>query len=119
MEIIYALLAAIVCVLGAGVLASVAVNVPNWKYYKKVYKTLPNSTFYLCNGIIVRHKWNQKDDGFVWFRKDNHPCLQDGVYLHDAFFTYLCPYSFYWLIKYKRWFKVNVDASKLEDYHSA
>lgn len=84
--------------------------------YKKVYKSLKQRKFYRNRSQVYSHEFNKKDDGFVWFLDDNHFALEKNIYLHASFITFLDPYSFYWLIKYRRWFKENIDLNNIEEY---
>ncbi len=84
--------------------------------YRKVYKTLKNRKFYRNDTQIYSHEWRQKDDGFVWFLDDNHFKLDKSVYIHASFVTYLDPYSFYWLIKYRKWFAENINIDTVSPY---
>lgn len=92
-------------------LASVIIHSSNYKYYRKYYKLLPTYEWYKwptdhttieskCGSIIYF------DDGTIKFPGNN--------YLHDYLPTYLDPYSLYWLSKYKKWFKENIDINTLE-----
>ena len=84
--------------------------------YKNVYKTLKNRKFYRNDTQIYSHEFGQKEDGFVWFLDDNHFKLNKSVYIHASFPTYLDPYSFYWLIKYRNWFKDNINLHEVSPY---
>lgn len=87
---------------------------------KKVYEELPSKTFYR-NGAQI-YDVDQENyiktyrDGFVWFLDDNSFKISNGVYLHNFPPTYLSPIHLYWLIKYRRWFKENIDINKIEKF---
>lgn len=87
---------------------------------KKVYNELPTKTFYL--NVDYVYDTNSKDyykkypENFVWFVKRNDFKIGNGKYIHNFVPTYLSPVHLYWLIKYQRWFKKNVDINKLERY---
>lgn len=97
-------------------LTSTMVLVNDFKYYKRIYNTLPNRKFYRNGDQVYSYSYGEKDDGFVWFTDDNHFKLSDGHYIHNAEFTFLSPYSWYWLVKYRKWFKENVDFNTLPSY---
>lgn len=97
------LLFIILGVLSVFVLSSVLTLCSYWKYYKQCYDKLPLQKFSRFNDVI----WNQ-DNSVVWFSENNDFKIGGcGVYLHNIFYTYFDPYSLYWLIKYKKWFKEN------------
>lgn len=96
------------------IFSSVMVNVSDYKYYKKVYKTLPSITFKI--NINQVYGFTNDNSHFIWFTKTNDFCLIHRHYLYNSIFTYFDPYSLYWLIKYHRWFKKNIDIYKLEKY---
>lgn len=83
--------------------------------YRKVYKSLKNRKFYRNGYQIYSHEYGGKDDGFVWFLNDNHFRLERSTYLHATFITYLDPYSCYWLMKYRNWFK-NISVEDINNY---
>lgn len=93
-------------ILGSFVFASVTTNFTKWKYYKKVYKELPNKKFilWLSNGGFSS---KESDSTKKFFRFTNGYELQKGVYLHRNLITYFDPYSLYWLLKFDRYFKYN------------
>ena len=88
----------------------------DFKYYKPIYKTLPNRQFVRNYEQVYSH------DGFVWFTDNNDFCLYSNnniwsyVSLFGGFITFTSPYSYYWLRKYRKWFKENVDFNALEEY---
>lgn len=69
--------------------------------------------------FIVNH--NQvygNNNDFIYFTGSNGFKLCNYVYLHNAAFTWCDPYSFYWLRKYQRWFKNNVEINKLPEWNA-
>lgn len=96
--------------------ASVLLLAGDFKYYKRIYKTLPGRTFYRNRDQVYSHSFGEEDDGFVWFSSTGDFRLVDGRFLTTMFYTYLSPYSGYWLWKYKRWFRENVNIEKIEKY---
>ena len=104
--------------------ASCIVTFSDWKYYKKVYKSLPNQQWYRNSNQIYNYNhnfltgYNSKPDSIVWFFGENSFKIEYGIYIHNIFITYLSPYSLYWYIKYKRWFKKNVNPDTLPLYGS-
>ena len=96
--------------LGSFIFASVTTNFTKWKYYKRVYKELPNKKFYLwesVDGNTITEDENIHVPGKFYRWKNRHYELQKGVYLHRNFITYFDPYSLYWLWKFDRYFKYN------------
>lgn len=93
-------------ILGSFVFASVTTNFTKWKYYKKVYKELPNKKFilWLSNGGFSS---KESDSTKKFFRFTNGYELQKGVYLNRNLITFFDPYSLYWLLKFDRYFKYN------------
>jgi len=88
-----------------------------YSQYRETYDSLSSRTFYInFNHHVYSHKMDSPDDGFVWFLKDNDFLLTRDCGLFDTRMIYLDPYSFYWLCKYRRWFKKNVDVNKLEKF---
>jgi len=117
MQIIYGILTALLIVSLIGTLLEVS----HFKYYKKVYDSLPQKKFYRNKRQIYDHSFDDMFKGkrkeFIWFLDDNSFCLHEGVYLHgEIIFDILSPYSFYWRLKYKKWFKENVDIETVEKY---
>ena len=51
--------------------------------------------------------------GFVWFVDRDSFELTHKVYLHNNLVTRLDPYSLYWWLKYKKFFR-GMDVKKLE-----
>jgi hypothetical protein len=100
----------------AFVLAAVITNCNNYKFYKRVYRTLSSRTFYLNISQVYSCRWDEKQDNFVWFVYSNEFQLNRNCYLHNAMYTKFDPYSYYWLKKYQRWFKKNVNINNLENY---
>ena len=95
-------------------ISSMLVLMYTYKDYRKVYKTLKDRTFYVRKtnfGI-----WVEDKQGFIWFVEDNDFCLGNKKrYIHEFSCTYMDPYTFYWLCKYQRWFKKNIDINKLSN----
>lgn len=87
-----------------------------YRNYHRVYKTLKYRKFYRNNNQIYSHNFYGNDDGFVWFTEDNSFKLVGSTYLHNSMFTYFDLYSFFWMIKYRNWFKKNVDLNCVEKY---
>lgn len=97
-------------------LTSIALSFSNYRHYAPVYRSLPNRKFYRNKDQIYSHASDQADDGFVWFGDDGHPCLKEGVYIHNIITTYFDPYSYYWLRKYQKWFLENINIENLDNY---
>lgn len=53
---------------------------------------------------------------FIWFMEDNSFKLCSGIYLHNAAYTYFDPYSLYWLLKYRKWVKKNIDFNNIANF---
>lgn len=98
-------------------LASILTLFRGYKYYAKVYKTLENRKFYknYNNSQVYSRKYGEKEDGFVWFIYENDFFPTKLSYL-IAPISYFDPYSLYWLIKYRRWFKKNVNINELPSF---
>jgi hypothetical protein len=92
---------------------------PNWKYYKSTYKKFPKYVPKLNNNHVYFMK-NKDDDGIniVWFIKENDFKLKTKKYIHNSWFTYFDPYTLYWLLKYKKWMKKNINLSEIGNYES-
>lgn len=89
------------------------------KYLGKVYKELPSKKYYLNVDQVydmpyVSSGINKNE--FIWFTDTNEFKVNDGHYLHNQIYTYLSPYHYYWLKKYQRWFKENVDLKTIEKF---
>ena len=95
--------------LGSFVFASVTTNFTKWKYYKRVYKELPNKKFTLWTSDGNGFSSEESDPTKKFFRFTNGKAyqLQQSVYLNRNFITYFDPYSLYWLWKFDRYFKYN------------
>jgi hypothetical protein len=92
------------------VFASVMTNFNKWKYYKKVYKELPNKKFYLwesADGNTITEDENLHIPGKFYRWRNGHYELQKGIYLNRNLITFFDPYSLYWLLKFDRYFKYN------------
>jgi hypothetical protein len=106
MEILKGILIAVSILPAIIMFASIIVCFPVWKDYKRFYKKLPTLIFL----PIDKYGFGQisdTTDTVIWFTDDNSFKIGKGNYIHDSFFTYFDPYSLYWLIKYKKWFKQN------------
>ena len=97
------------------VLSAILANIPDYKYYRKIYCQLPSMTF-VKNGDQVYANFNGWNPDFVWFVKRNDFQLTENHYIHSGSMTNYDPYTFYWWMKYKRWFKKNVDINSLKDF---
>jgi len=95
---------------------STSVLMKNFGLYKKVYRTLKNKTFYLDKTQVYSHSFKDTDDGFVWFVEEKSFRLEPNVFLHNDFITYFSPYSLYWLVKYKKWMKNNIDLKTINKF---
>lgn len=98
------------------ILSAVLAISSDFKYYSPIFKTLPQKTFYRNGDHVYSYKRGEKDDAFIWFISRNEFCLGHGHYLHNASFTYNSLYGWYWLIKYRRWFKQNVNIETIEEW---
>lgn len=87
--------------------ASIIVLAGNWKYYKKTYKKLPNMRWIKNHEQYYGDYNPTNEDYVVWFSDTDDFRLNRGVYLHNSFVVFFDPYSWYWLVKYKKWFKHN------------
>lgn len=87
---------------------------------KKVYNELPSKTFYRNGDCVYDTNLNSyltnPSEYFIWFTDDNSFKICKGKYLHNFLPTYFSPIHLYWLIKYRKWFKENVDINKLEKF---
>ena len=87
----------------------------DFKYYKKTYDELPNMKFCWFNPkffgtqIYSFNPLMKNRDKFIWFVQTSDFHLEGTSYIHNALFTYFSPYTLYWFIKYKKWFKKNVE----------
>lgn len=90
-----------------------------YKYYSKIYKELPTYTFVVNDCTLDRESSQIYALGksFVYFGNNGDFRLNPHSSLHNAFFTYTDPYSLYWLIKYRKWVKKNIDVNTLESYN--
>lgn len=95
------------------ILLSTLVSIKDYKYYAEIYKTLENRKFYKNYTQVYSYKFGEEDDGFVWFLNDNSFKLNQSVYIHANSIVHFDPYSLYWLIKYRKWFKKNVNIEEL------
>lgn len=90
-------------------IVSMIINCMSWKYYKSKYNTL-NKDDYTYDGkgdlLIGRDiydvTWNIYNDNFIW--KSNNG---NYIVLLNSVVTRFDPYTYYWWIKYKNWFKLN------------
>lgn len=83
---------------------------------KELYSTLPSRHYTLNHDQVYSHKWQEKDDGFVWFTSDGSFSLDHDYFLHNANYTYASLWGWYWLRKYQRWFTENIDIATLPKY---
>ncbi len=98
------------------ILPCVVATFSDYKYYLRIYKTLPYQRWYKNDNQIYNTPFGSDTGKFVWFIESGDFCLTDGHYLHNSFYTYLSPYSLYWFLKYRKWFNENVDIIKIEKY---
>lgn len=87
----------------AGIVLSVVINYRKYKPFKKIYDTLPYRKFYLKDDLVY-----SSDGKFIWFLKDSEFRLDYDFYLYGSEFFDFDPYTYYWLLKYRRWFKNNI-----------
>jgi hypothetical protein len=92
-------------------LSAVIVHSSNYKYYRKYYKLLPTYEWY--KWPFFQPTIESKCETIIYF-SDGSIRFPGNNYLHDYFPTYMDPYSLYWLLKYKRWFKNNININNLE-----
>ncbi len=89
------------------IVSAIVTNFSNWKNYKEIYRDLPNKMFVINGNQVYTDNFR---DGFTWFTYDNSFCLSNAGYIYSD------PYSLYWLLKYKNWFKKNIDIDKLPPF---
>lgn len=89
-------------------------NFKRHKYYRIFYKSLAFKTYYRFNDFVYSHRFNDKEDGFIWFLDKNWFRL-DNAYLADCFAD---PVGIYWKRKFQRWFKENIELQYLRAYNS-
>jgi hypothetical protein len=88
----------------------------DYKYYRSVYAMLPFKHFYRSDDYVYSHSSTQKHDGFAWSLKKNSFTISEGVYLHNEWFKWFDPIGLYWLWKFQRWFRNNVNLDYLKEY---
>lgn len=98
------------------IIPCIIINFKDYKFYKKIYKKLPNYDFCINSTQVYGILNYNKEIEFVWFINSNSFQLTNGIYLHNDFFAYFDPYYLYWLLKYRRWFKKNIDLNTIENY---
>lgn len=94
---------------------STLIHLPSFANYKRIYQTLPFLEFYKDDRVVWAIKKDKKDV-LLWSFKKNSFHLGGGTILTNTIATCFCPYSFYWLIKYQRWFKKNINISELKKF---
>lgn len=91
-----------------------------WKHlsqYHKVYETLNSRKWYIIEEkkVILSSPLFTKEM-IVWLYERDSFNLTYDVLLFKSNVHYLTsPYSVYWLWKYKKWFKKNIDLSAIEN----
>jgi hypothetical protein len=108
---LYIILFILLAILVIESLSAVIVHSSNYKYYRKYYKLLPTYEWYMWP--IYQNNIESKCGSIIYFN-DGSIKFPGSHYLHNYLPTYFDPYSLYWLLKYKRWFKKNVDISTLK-----
>ncbi len=108
-------LLAVLTVLSIFTLVCNIVLIGDFKYYRKIYKQLDSWKFYRNGDQLYTHAYNEDDNGFVYFMNNRSFCLIRDHYIHNFFPTYLSPYTLYWLIKYRRYFK-NINLNRIQKY---
>lgn len=96
-------------------LICIVVNLFLGKSYKlpEYYRQLPTKRFKAA--AIKEYNLVSSTDGrVIWHANSNDFKVDHDTYLHSAFFVYLDPYSFYWLIKYRIWFNKNCGHLKFD-----
>lgn len=90
-----------------------------YKYYKKYYDELSNFTFVIndIGGTQARSisQIYALNTNFV-IMPSKSIMFNSNHSLHNNYVTYFDPYSLYWYIKYRKWFKKNININKLESY---
>lgn len=85
---------------------------------KKVYNKLPYMTFYKSGDIIFGIFGNNIE--FAWFTQDNTFDLdfnsKSKHFLFDMFIVKVSPIHYYWIVKYERWCKKNIDLNVIPDF---
>lgn len=88
-----------------------------WGKYKSQFKRVTNRKYVRNRDqVYLADESDWRDYGFAWFLSSDDFAIGQKTYLHNSYYTYLDPYSFYWLVKYRRWFKNNVDPNGLPEY---
>lgn len=90
--------------------AAIIVNYKSYRFYRLVYDDLPFMKFRLNFDQVYGSK------GFTWFLEDNEFCLRGNHYLLSGLPTNFDPFKYYWLCKYRRWFRKNVNINSIEKY---
>lgn len=102
MNIIIGIIISLGITLAVFILAAIIVNFRKWKSYKTIYKTLPEKHFMLHFGVII----DESDDFVFWLDgKSFTLSYPKNIYLHNSIVTYFDPYSLFWYIKYRLYFK--------------
>ena len=113
----------IIAMIIAMILSSMITLSDAWKYYKITYNKLPFLTPYLNHDMVCfqEKKHSEMDiymdmNDIIWFSgaNENDFKISSNEYLHGFFMTYFDPVSLYWLIKYRKWVKENIDLDKIK-----
>lgn len=87
--------------------STMLVNSSKWKYYKTIYKTLKNKTFYITKDYNYPNAYMVYSDDWqvIYFNDKKHIKLKEEVYLFNHWVSFLDLYSLYWYFKYFKFFK--------------
>jgi hypothetical protein len=103
----------IIVMILAMILSSMITLSGAWKYYKITYNKLPFLTPYLNHDMVCFQEKKHSENDIIWFSDKNDFKISSNKYLHGFFITYFDPVSLYWLIKYRKWVKKNIDLDKI------
>jgi hypothetical protein len=102
-------------------ISSTLYQLPNFKHYRRVYKTLNKRIYCKVNNCIFSFKRNENneaipdDEVVMWSIDLDGFVLRDGVYLVNNLFACFSPYTLYWLIRYQIFFKKLLKSNTIFD----
>lgn len=92
-------------------IGAMAYNIRRYHFYRKIYKSLKDKTFVRIDTIV--YSCDEQGFEFVWFMNQNSFLLLPKVPLINMPLTFFDPYSLYWLVKYQKWCKKNIDLNTI------
>jgi hypothetical protein len=95
-------------------ICAIVYNIRYYHRYRKIYKSLKDKTFVRIGNMVF--SCDEFGLEFVWIIDKNSFLLLPKVPLLNMPLTFFDPYSLYWLVKYQKWCKKNINLNTIETF---